>query len=127
MFLFMDSLSGDLSEATGLVVSTESFPNYLETHPAVSTLPKSAAIGIKIGESSYQIDGRDVRSTNELPDEDIIVFLPEGYETIIGELGVCKAIKKAYNDDVFSIETHQSKAMLFLKYRKLLKYSECVN
>lgn len=126
MFIFIDSFDGDLSEATGLVVSTESFPTYLETHPAVSTLPKSASIGIKIGDSSYEVEGNDVKIAEELSGNDVVVSLPEGYETVIGELGLCGAVKKAYNDKEVSVEAFASKTVLFMKYRKLLKYGECV-
>lgn len=126
MFLFIDSFDTNLNEATGLTVSSESFPTYLETHPAVSTLPKSASIGIKIGETAYEIEGQDVGHAQELSGKDIVVSLPQGYETVIGELGVCDAIKKAYNDGQVSVETYASKTVLFMKYRKLLKYGECL-
>lgn len=127
MFLFIDSFGGNLNnEATGLAVSSESFPTYLETHPAVSSLPKSASIGIKIGSYSYDIDGRDVSLTQSLENKDVIISLPEGYEGVIGEFGLCNAVKKAYNDNKLSVETFSSKTTLLLKYIKLLKYKDCV-
>ena len=127
MFLFIDSLNGNLSEATGLVVSTESFPTYLETHPVASDLPKNSNVGINIGNNVYEIKGSEVHSTDRLLNKDLIVSLPEGYEEVIGELGICGAIKKAYLENELKVETFSSKAKLFLKYHKLLKYSDCLN
>lgn len=126
MFLFIDSFSGNLNEATGLVVSEGSFPTYLETHPAIESMPKSSSIGVVIGDNSYEIEGRSVYTTNSEVTNDIEIMLPENYETIIGELGLCDAIKKANSENDLKIELHASKATLFLKYRKLLKYSECL-
>jgi len=127
LFLIIDSLNDKVSEATGLVVSIDSFPTYLETHPAISSMPKSATIGIKIGDSSYEIEGRDVKSASALTDKDVIVYLPAGYETIIGELGLCNAVKKAYNDKDIKVDVFASRTKLLLKYGKLLKYNDCVN
>ncbi len=127
MFLFIDSLNGNLSEATGLVVSTESFPTYLETHPVASDLPKNSNVGINIGNNVYEIKGSEVHLTDRLLNKVLIVSLPEGYEEVIGELGICNSIKKAYLENELKVETFSSKAKLFLKYRKLLKYSDCLN
>ena len=127
MFLFIDSFNRDLNEATGLAVSAESFPTYLETHPAIENLPNKAAIEIKIGENDYEIDGQNVHlSNNDVKDKDIKISLPEGFETVIGELGLCEAVKKAYNENTLSVETYASKVNLLLKYRNLLKYNDCI-
>ncbi|MEK6894378.1 MAG: hypothetical protein AABX10_02860 [Nanoarchaeota archaeon] len=126
LFLFIDSFKGNLNEATGLIVGEDSFPTYLETHPAIESMPKSSSIGVIIGENNYEIDGRSVYLNNGEMDNDIEVILPENYETIIGELGLCDAIKKANSDNDLKIELHANKATLLLKYRKLLKYSECL-
>ncbi|MBS3081984.1 hypothetical protein J4416_03590 [Candidatus Pacearchaeota archaeon] len=128
MFLFIDSSNKGLSEATGLVVNSESFPTYLETHPIISNLPKDASIGIKMGSASYEVRGHAVYLNNGLEGkEDITFSLPEGYESVIGEIGLCGAVRKAYKNDEISFETHSSKIKLFFKYRKLLKYSDCIN
>lgn len=126
MFLFIDSLNGDMNEATGLIVSEGSFPTYLETHPAIESMPKSSSVGVVIGENNYEIEGRSVYLSNDEIDNDIKVILPADYEEIIGELGLCDAIRKANTENNLKIELHASKATLFLKYRKLLKYSECL-
>ncbi|MEK6915965.1 MAG: hypothetical protein AABW89_05495 [Nanoarchaeota archaeon] len=127
MFMFIDSFKGKLNEATGLVVEAGSFPTYLETHPLISALPRDASIGIKIGSLFYEIDGRNVYLKEELSDEDIIISLPEGYEKIIGVVGLCEAVRKAHAENEVNIEMFSSKVSLFLKYRKLLKYSDCLN
>ena len=126
MFLFIDSFKGSLNEATGLVVSEGSFPTYLETHPAIESMPKSYSIDVVIGGNNYEIEGRSVYLNNDEVDSDIKVILPENYESIIGELGLCDAIRKANRDNDLKIELYANKATLLLKYRKLLKYSECL-
>ncbi|MEK6909165.1 MAG: hypothetical protein AABX23_03880 [Nanoarchaeota archaeon] len=128
MFLFIDSFNGNLNEATGLVVNTESFPNYLETHPAVESLPKSSSLELIIGSKTYEIDGKNViLSDGKNTDKDIKVILPQGYESVIGEIGLCDAIKKANKNKELDFELYVNKATLLLKYRKLLKYSDCLN
>lgn len=127
MFLFIDSFNGNLNEATGLIVSEQSFPTYLETHPAIESMPRSSSIGLVIGDKNYEIEGHSVYLSNEeIVDKDIKVTLPENYETLIGELGLCEAIRKASKDNDISVELHASKAVLLLKYRKLLKYGGCL-
>lgn len=126
MFLFIDSFKGSLNEATGLVVSEGSFPTYLETHPAIESMPKSSSIDVVIGDNNYEIEGRSVYLNNNEVDSDIKVILPENYESIIGELGLCDAIRKANRDNDLKIELYTNKAALLLKYRKLLKYGECL-
>jgi len=127
MFMFIDSFDSNLSEATGLVVSGESFPTYVETHPAISSLPKSASIGVKIGSNVYEIDGRDIHDVDSLADDnDVVVTLPEGYESVIGELGLCDAVRKANGENNLNVEIFSSKTKLFLKYGRLLKYGECL-
>lgn len=126
MFLFIDSLNGSFNEATGLVVDSESFPTYLQTHPAIESMPKSSSIGLAIGNNQYEIDGRDVYFIDERIDSDIQITLPQDYESVIGELGLCEAIRKASKENSLGVELHTNKATLFLKYRKLLKYSECL-
>src|SRR5687767_7777489 len=80
MFLFIDSFKGNTNnEATGLVVSTESFPTYLETHPAIASMPKSSAIELDIGGSIYEIEGQNVHITDkEIVNKDIKISLPAG-------------------------------------------------
>lgn len=126
MFLFIDSFNSKVSEATGLVVSVDSFPVYLETHPIISSLPKSASVGIKIGETFYEVEGNKVSLGNDFSTKDVIVTLPSGFEDVIGSLGLCGAIKKANNDKELVVETFSSKTSLLFKYRKLLKYSDCL-
>jgi hypothetical protein len=127
MFSFIDSFNSRISEATGLVVSADSFPVYLETNPAINDLPGGASVEIAIGDNLYKINGRDVSPIkSEDAKKDIKIFLPEGYENVIGELGLCGALKKAYVNKEISFETYSSKMMLFLKYHKLLKYNSCL-
>ncbi|MBM3232335.1 hypothetical protein FJZ21_03095 [Candidatus Pacearchaeota archaeon] len=126
MFLFIDSFNGELNEATGLIVSQESFPTYLENHPAIESMPKSSSIGVIIGENNYEIEGRSVRPIAEHSEEDIKIILPENYEKIIGEVGLCEAVRKVNKDNEFKVELYSNKAFLLLKYRKLLKYGKCL-
>lgn len=126
MFLIIDSFNEKLNEATGLIVSEESFPTYLETHPAIGSMPKSSSVGLVIGSKNYEIEGRNVYLINEHANEDFKITLPENYETIIGDLGLCEAVRKANKDNQLKVDLYVNKAFLLLKYRKLLKYSECL-
>lgn len=126
MFIFIDSFNGKLNEATGLVVEEKSFPTYLETHPAIESMPKSSSIELVIGNKNYEIKGGNVRASAEELQGDIKITLPQDYESIIGELGLCEAIKKANRENQLKVELYESKAVLLFKYRKLLKYSECL-
>ena len=125
--LFMDSSNTRLGEATGLVVSVESFPSYLEAHPVMKLLPKSASVEVIIGKNNYEISNGGVKLVSKLSDKkDVSISLPEGYITRIGELGLCSAIKEANKNGELNVETHSSKLKLILKYRKLFKYRDCL-
>lgn len=124
--LLIDSSNKKLSEATGLVVSIDSFPAYLETHPILESLPKNAEIEILIGDIIYEVKGHGVYEVDKVENKDLSISLPEGYESEIGELGLCSAIQKAIKNNEVVIETYSSKFNLFLKYSKLLKYKECL-
>ncbi len=126
IFLFMDSMNQRLSESTGLVVSIDSFPNYLETHPLIESLPGNALMEVVIGSRIYGVDGKSVYLTDEMVDKDISIYLPEGYESKMGELGLCKAIKEANKNGDLKVEFYASKLNLLLKYHKFLKYGECL-
>lgn len=126
MFVFIDSFNENLNEATGLIVEEKSFPTYLETHPAIESMPKSSAVGLVIGDKNYEINGGNVYLSNEELQNDVKITLPQDYESVIGELGLCEAIKKANRDNQLKVELYESKAVLLFKYRKLLKYSECL-
>ncbi|MEK6793090.1 MAG: hypothetical protein AABX96_02655 [Nanoarchaeota archaeon] len=127
VILFIDSSNNKLSEATGLVVSIESFPTYLETHPVFKSLPNGAFIEVVIGENNYEISDSGVYLTNELFDKkDVSVYLPGEYLSRIGELGLCSAIKEANKNGDLNVEIYTSKLNLLLKYRKLLKYRNCL-
>lgn len=126
MFIFIDSLNGNLNEATGLVVSEDSFSTYLETHPAIESMPKSSSVELVIGDTIYEIEGRNVYVSEKQMDNDLKISLPEGYEKVIGEFGLCEAMRMANKDNSLNVELYSSKTMLFLKYRNLLKYGECL-
>lgn len=127
MFLFLDSLKGNTTEATGLVVSEESFPTYLETHPAIEGMPDSSLVELNIGDNTYEIEGQHVYLTQSEGEKDLKITLPSGYEEIIGQIGLCNAVKKANENNELGVELHASKATILFKYRKLLKYGECLN
>ena len=125
--LFIDSSNTRWGEATGLVISAESFPTYLETHPVFKSLPNSASVGLVIGNNNYDVSDEGVRLTSELSDEkDVSISLPDGYLNRIGELGLCSAIKEANKKGELNVETYDSKFSLILKYRKLFKYRDCL-
>ncbi len=126
MFLFIDSFNERFNEATGLVVNAESFPIYLETHPAANALPKKASVEVLIGENAYNINGNKVSTGNKDFDSDITIKLPQGFEEEIGRIGLCNAIGEAVKDDKINVELHASKTSLMLKYYKLLKYKNCL-
>ena len=126
LFIFLDLSSATLHEATGLVVGLESFPVYLETHPLMKALPKDASVAITIGGQAYGISGNSVSVDTVRTDADISIGLPAGYDSRIGEIGFCSALKEAVADNVLQIETSASKMKLLFKYRKLLKYRDCL-
>lgn len=126
MALFLDSGNSRLSEATGLAVSVESFPVYMETHPLLKDLPKDSSISLTIGGQAYGISGKDVQVDKVINNADISIELPSGYESRIGEVGLCSAVKEAIEKNELVIETHLSKAKLLMKYYKLIKYRDCV-
>ena len=127
LFLFLDSYSATLHEATGLVVGLSSFPVYLETHPIMNALPDDASIAITIGGQAYGISGHSVSVDTVLTNADVSITLPAGYDSRIGELGLCSALKQAVADNALQVETSASKMKLLFKYRKLLKYRECLS
>ena len=126
LFIFLDSSEATLNEATGLVVSAESFPVYLETHPVFNELPKSAEVQINIGGSNYAISDSRVTAGVILEEPDVKVALPAGYESRIGEIGLCKALRESWQANELSVETSESKLKLLMKYRSLIKYRKCI-
>lgn len=126
LFVFLDDSAKTLHEATGLVVSAESFPVYLETHPVVDALPKDAAVAITIGGQAYGVEGHTVSTDTVIADPDISVNLPAGYEARIGQVGLCQGLREAVASNSLQIEHSVSTMTLFFKYRKLLKYRECL-
>ena len=124
--LFIDSGKAELHEATGLALSVESFPVYMETHPLIKALPDDASVSLIIGGQAYGISGKINQVDKVLNDADISIELPSGYEHRIGEVGLCSAVNEAVKNGDLSFETKLSKTKLFLKYYKLVKYRKCV-
>ena len=127
VLIYDSSLSVDLHEATGLVVSTESFPVYLETHPFFKALPDKANVEISIGNNNYAVSGKTVTANAVSENPDLTVKLPESYTSRIGEVGLCTALKEAVSNGDIKISTELSKFELFVKYRGLLKYRSCLS
>jgi hypothetical protein len=114
-----------LYEATGLVVDGASFPVYLETHPLFRDLPSKTRIDVVIGDIHYGITGNTInRGRPENPD--LTVELLEGYETVIGQKGLCEAIREAHSRGELAVTPHVSTAKLLFKYSGLLKYRTCL-
>ncbi len=124
--LFLDSGNSRLSEATGLVVTTETFPVYMETHPLMKDLPKDSSISLTIGGQAYGISGKIIQVDKVINNADVSIELPAGYESRIGLVGLCSAVKEAIKNGDIQIETKISKTKLMLKYYKLIKYRSCV-
>lgn len=126
--LIYDSVASvNLREATGLAVSVESFPVYLETHPLFKDLPNNADVEISIGENNYAVSKKSVSANVVSENPDLTVKLPERYVSRIGEVGLCNALKEAINNGEIEISTELSKFELFMKYRKLVKYRDCLS
>ena len=123
--IFLDETNTSIYEATGLVVSLESFPTYVETHPIMRDIPKDASVSLEIGGQSYGIEGKRVIKDRVISEPDISVKLPEGYEVRIGEVGLCTALREAVKDGELTFETHISKTRILTKYYKLIKYNKC--
>ena len=124
--LFLDSSNTKISEATGLVVNLQSFPVYMETHPLLKDLPNDSSISLIIGGQAYGISGKEIQVDRVVKDADISIELPSGYESRIGEIGLCSAVKEALQKGDLKFETSISKTKLLMKYYKLIKYKECV-
>ncbi len=124
---FYDNVSGiDLREATGLVVSLESFPVYLETHPLFDKLPEKANFEINFGGNAYAVSKNGVNENGVVENPDFSLSLPDKYASRIGEVGLCAALKEAVTNGEIEFSTSASKFELFLKYRKLVKYRDCL-
>ncbi len=122
-----DNISGaDLREATGLVVSAESFPVYLETHPLFDKLPEKTNFEINFGSTAYSISKKRVSENSASENPDFSVSLPDKYASRIGEIGLCATLKEATAKGEIEFSLGASKLELFLKYRKLVKYRDCL-
>jgi len=123
-----DSIANkEISEATGLAVNVESFPVYLETHPLFNDLPKKTNFEINLGDNSYAVSGSSVTANAVAENPDFSVSLPEEYVSRVGVAGLCAALKEAITDGEIEISTGLSKFELFVKYRKLVKYRDCIS
>ncbi len=125
--LFFDQKNIQISEATGLVVSLESFPSYMETHPIMKDLPKDASISLEIGEQIYGIADKEIIKDKIISNPHISIKLPKGYEMRIGEIGLCSALSEAIKEEKLNFETYISNAKLITKYYKLIKYKKCLD
>ncbi len=125
--MFFDQKNIQLSEATGLVVSLESFPVYMETHPIMKDIPKDAAISLEIGGQAYGISNKRIIKDEIISNPDIFIGLPEGYESRIGEIGLCSALNEAIKGGELNFETYVSNTKLITKYYKLIKYKKCLD
>ena len=124
---FYDGAAGvELREATGLAVSVESFPVYLETHPLFKDLPEKTNFEVNLGGHAYAVSGNGVTANTVAENPDFSVNLPEKYTSRIGEVGLCAALKEAIKNRDIELSTGLSKFELFMKYRKLVKYRECL-
>ena len=112
-------------EATGLVVSVDSFPVYLEAHPLFKDLPKGSNVEIDLGNSKFAVSDKSVTTKSTVSEPDITVKLPDRYASRFGEVGLCVALGEAVANGEIEVSTELSKFELFLKYRKLLKYRKC--
>ncbi|MGV8142603.1 MAG: hypothetical protein ACP5NS_03125 [Candidatus Pacearchaeota archaeon] len=124
--IFLDSGNSKLSEATGLAVTTETFPVYMETHPLIKDLPSDASISLTIGGQAYGVSGKEIQVDKVINDADISIELPAGYESRIGQVGLCAAVKEAIENGDITIDTKLSKTQLLMKYYKLIKYRSCI-
>ncbi|MSS74034.1 hypothetical protein EXS72_00135 [Candidatus Pacearchaeota archaeon] len=122
----LDFDTAKMYETTGLVVSAESFPIYIETHPLIKELPKDSAISLVIGNKIYRLSKNHLEIDKQIEKSDVIISLPNGYESIIGEKGLCNSVKDAVKNEELKFETKISKTKLFLKYRNLIKYRDCL-
>lgn len=123
--IFFDETKSRVSEATGLVVSLESFPTYVETHPIMKDIPKDATINLEIGGQAYGIAGKEIIKDKIIAYPDISISFPAGYETRIGEIGICSALEEAVKNEDLNLEIYASKTKLLTKYYKLIKYKKC--
>lgn len=122
-----DNVSGvEFREATGLVVSAESFPVYLETHPLFDKLPEKTNFEINFGNKAYLISKKSVNEKSVAENPDFSVSLPEKYASRVGEIGLCATLKEAFANGEIDVSLGVSKFELFLKYRKLVKYRDCL-
>jgi len=90
----------------------------------VQDLPESAVIELKVGEDYYTVS-RDSISAGRPSSSDLTISLPADYADQISE-SLCEMIKRANENRDLEIEMHSSQTALMWKYRRMLKYRECL-
>jgi len=108
-----------------VVLTSENLPGYLSRIDLIQDLPEDSDIQVNFGGNKYSITGGVVRA-GALEDPEVVMDLPEEYIGRIGEVGLCQATGEAVRNREISVETKLSEAELAWRYKKLLRYRECV-
>lgn len=89
-------------------------------------LPKDASVSFNIGGQAYGVEGKEVVKDRVVTEPDVYVELPSGYESRIGEVGLCTALSEAVKNGDLKFEVYASNTKLLMKYYKLIKYKKCL-
>ena len=106
-------------------LTPENLPIYLSSLEIVDDLPSDGKINLNIGDLNYKITRGDVE-IGSFDEADVVVDLPENYLEKLG-YGVCSTIKEAMKKKEIVITTNLPSTEILWKYKKLLKYRDCIS
>jgi uncharacterized protein YpmS len=115
-----------------IIVTKETLPLYLESHPLTSELPDDGEIelqlysfssGKRVWEESYVLT-KDRVYEGRAKNPDVIIFLDAKYVDDLGN--ICGALTEAREHNDIAIEIKQSTPALLWKYRTLVAYKDCL-
>ncbi len=108
-------------------LTEENLPAYMESTSLIKDLPEDSKALIIFGDNSYSIENNEVNVGAGENSPDLVVTIPEDYLNKEWS-GICSLLREASQNNDLSVKakTSMSKTELLWKYRKMLKYKECV-
>jgi hypothetical protein len=125
-YMFISGSKGGSKEyvAGSITVTPENLPSFLASFEMINDVPKKGSIYLEMGELDYEITRGEVR-VGEPSNPDIVVYMPEEYVGKFGN-GICTTLREAMRNGDLYYETSLSKTELLWKYKKMMKYRDCV-
>ncbi len=116
---------GNVNTGGNQVITLENFPHVLENSNFVSDLPRSANIGLVLGDVNYVV-GRNSVELGTAENPDLIIYMDDEYVNSIGTNSFCSAMQQGLNSGKVIVEIKSSSAKLALKYAGMFKYRKCI-